>query len=151
MNLADNLTIEQRRRAMSKVKQRDTAPELIVRSLLHRMGYRFRKNVSSLPSKPDIVLPKFRAVIFVHGCFWHQHEGCRKSVRPLSNIEFWNQKLDRTMLRDKRNLEELDTLGWRNTIIWECQISDREKLAERLSEFLHKSKKDLMVPSSRQS
>jgi len=91
--MPDNLTKEQRKKAMSSVRQQDTKPEKLVRSILHRLGFRFRKNVSSIAGKPDIVLPKYKTIIFVHGCFWHQHKNCRKAARPTSNTKFWNTKL----------------------------------------------------------
>lgn len=130
--MADTLTPEQRKRAMSNVRQKNTEPEKFVCSLLHRLGYRFRKNVSSLPSKPDIVLPKYKTVIFVHGCFWHQHRDCRKANRPTSNIEFWNAKLDKNIKRDKENIKSLKKSGWRVLIVWECELRNIENLTKRL-------------------
>lgn len=134
--MVDNLTIEQRKRAMSSVQQQNTKPEKIVRSLLHRSGFRFRKNVSSILGKPDIVLPKYKTIIFVHGCFWHQHAGCRKSRRPTTNIEFWNTKLDKNMKRDKQTETELKNLGWNILTVWDCEIKDEELLIEKLKNSL---------------
>lgn len=139
--MADNLTKEQRKKAMSRVRQRDTKPEKIVRSLLHRAGFRFRKNVSSLAGKPDIVLPKYKTVVFVHGCFWHQHENCRKAARPASNSGFWNAKLDKNVARDKENIRQLKEAGWKIITVWECELSNVEKidgLKERLLNELSK-------------
>jgi DNA mismatch endonuclease (patch repair protein) len=126
--MPDNLTADQRKKAMSQVQQRDTKPEKIVRSLLHRLGFRFRKNVSSLAGNPDVVLPKYKTIIFVHGCFWHQHKGCRKANRPTSNTEFWNTKLDKNVKRDKETIKLLKRLGWKVIIIWECELKNAERI-----------------------
>lgn len=134
--MADNLTPEQRKRTMSRVKQQDTKPEKIVRSLLHRLGFRFRKNVPSLIGKPDIVLPKYKTIIFVHGCFWHQHAGCRKSRRPTTNIEFWDEKLDKNIKRDIQTEAELKKLGWKILTVWDCEIKGKEILIEKLEKSL---------------
>lgn len=117
---------------MSKVSSNETKPEIIVRKLLFSKGFRYRKNVKTLPGKPDIVLPKYKTVIFVHGCFWHQHKECRKSARPTSNTDFWNKKLDRNMERDISNVLQLKNNGWKVITIWECEIKNFEKLTERL-------------------
>ena len=131
--MVDNLTSEQRKKAMSHVQQINTKPEKQVRSFLHRLGFRFRKNVSSLPGKPDIVLLKYKTVIFVHGCFWHQHEGCRKARRPTSNVEFWNTKLDKNVKRDIKNIELLKETGWKVVVVWECELKNIETLTENLT------------------
>lgn len=127
---------EERSRIMAKVRGENTSPERLVRSLVHRMGYRFRLHCKDLPGKPDIVLPRHKKVIFVHGCFWHQHEGCPHAARPTSNIEYWNRKLDRNIIRDRENLHKLEYLGWNVLIVWECETRDREKLLEKLTGFL---------------
>ncbi|GIW00358.1 very short patch repair endonuclease [Roseiflexus sp.] len=127
---------EERSRIMAKVRGENTSPERLVRSLVHRMGYRFRLHCKDLPGKPDIVLPRHKKVIFVHGCFWHQHEGCPHAARPTSNIEYWDRKLDRNMVRDRENLHKLAYLGWNVLIVWECETRDREKLLEKLKGFL---------------
>ena len=134
--MPDNLTKEQRKKAMSSVRQQDTKPEKLVRSILHKLGFRFRKNVSSLAGKPDIVLPKYKTIIFVHGCFWHQHKDCRKAYRPTSNIEFWNNKLDKNIKRDKETEAELKSLGWKVVIVWTCEMKDKELLIEKLKTSL---------------
>jgi DNA mismatch endonuclease (patch repair protein) len=134
--MSDWMTVAQRKKTMSSVPQKDTKPEKSVRSILHKLGFRFRKNVSSIPGKPDIVLPKYKTVIFVHGCFWHQHYNCRKSTRPTSNIEFWNAKLDKNISRDLQVLEELKNLGWKVLVIWTCEIKDKELLTAKLKRFL---------------
>jgi len=132
----DTLTPEDRRRTMAAVKATDTTPERIVRRLLHAAGYRFRLHRKDLPGKPDIVLPKRRAVIFVHGCFWHQHPNCKHAARPTSRRSYWDPKLDRNVARDARNLAALEEAGWRTLVVWECEMRDREALAHRLSAFL---------------
>lgn len=135
MIMADKFTTEQRSVIMSKVHSSNTTPEIRVRKLLHSMGYRFRLHRSDLPGKPDIVLPKYKTVIFVHGCFWHGCPTCRHAkVRPKSNSDYWNQKLDRNMQRDKENDSALRELGWRVVVIWECETKKRKisELFERL-------------------
>ena len=117
---------------MSRIKGRDTGPELVVRSTLHHLGFRFRLHGKKLPGLPDVVLPRHRTVIFVHGCFWHRHRGCRFAYQPKSNIPFWTDKFAQNMARDSRNRRELRRLGWRVVVVWECQAADREVLAERL-------------------
>jgi DNA mismatch endonuclease, patch repair protein len=112
---------------MSQIRSADTKPERLLRSLLHRAGLRFRKNVSSLPGRPDIVLPKYRTVILVHGCFWHRHSGCRYATNPASNQSFWEAKFRRTVERDAENLAALKRLGWRTKHVWECQLKERPK------------------------
>lgn len=121
---------------MSRIRGTDTKPECIVRSLLHRNGYRFRLHRKDLPGRPDIVLPKYQALIFVHGCFWHRHKGCRLAYNPKSRQEFWQQKFSDNVARDRRNLRALRKLGWRCMTVWECEITDQEKLRSRLERFL---------------
>lgn len=121
---------------MAKVRGENTSPERLVRSLVHKMGYRFRLHRKDLPGKPDIVLPRHKKVIFVHGCFWHQHEGCPHAARPTSNTEYWNKKLDRNVIRDREHLQKLEYLGWSVLIVWECETRDHEKLLEKLQGFL---------------
>jgi DNA mismatch endonuclease (patch repair protein) len=134
--MPDVFNPEERSRIMAKVRGENTSPERLVRSLIHKMGYRFRLNVKDLPGKPDIVLKKHKKVIFVHGCFWHQHEGCPHAARPSSNTEYWNKKLDRNMLRDREHMHKLEYLGWNVLIVWECETRDREKLIDKLKGFL---------------
>lgn len=124
---------------MSRVKGRDTRPEKLVRSLLHRMGYRFRLHRKDLPGKPDVVLPRHRKIVFVHGCFWHGHEGCRRASRPKSNVEFWNRKLDANIARDAGTQRELESSGWEVLTVWQCETRDVAALLERLERFLRKS------------
>ena len=134
--MPDVFNPEERSRIMAKVRGENTSPERLVRSLIHKMGYRFRLNVKDLPGKPDIVLKKHKKVIFVHGCFWHQHEGCPHAARPSSNTEYWNKKLDRNMIRDREHMHKLEYLGWNVLIVWECETRDCEKLVDKLKGFL---------------
>jgi DNA mismatch endonuclease (patch repair protein) len=121
---------------MSRVKGKNTQPERAVRTALHKMGYRFRLHCKDLPGKPDIVLPKHRKVIFVHGCFWHGHKRCKRSTRPTSNVQFWDRKLSGNIERDKRILRELRSVGWNTLTIWQCQLGRKARLEERLQRFL---------------
>jgi len=119
----DKFTPEKRSLIMSSVKTKNTKPERVVRSILHGSGLRFRLHRKDLPGSPDIVLPKFKTVIFVHGCFWHGHN-CPKGRRPASNQEFWNKKLDKNVERDNANYEALRALGWDIKVIWECEAKN---------------------------
>ncbi len=121
---------------MSRIKNRDTKPEIAVRSLLHRMGYRFRLHRKDLPGRPDIVLPKYNTVIFVHGCFWHRHKNCRFAYTPKSNIEFWTEKFEKNIRRDDRNKVALENLGWNVKIIWECEANNHKNLKEIIQKYL---------------
>ncbi|WP_213378867.1 very short patch repair endonuclease [Allochromatium tepidum] len=134
--MPDRFTPQERSRIMSLVKGRDTKPEKVVRSLLHAMGYRFRLHRNELPGKPDIVLPKYRKAIFIHGCFWHGHAGCRRAARPESNADFWNKKIDENMARDKKAQAELKNSGWDLLVIWQCEMKDLEKLRRNLNQFI---------------
>lgn len=118
---------------MSRIKGKDTSPELIVRSVLHSMGYRFRLHVKTLPGRPDVVLPKWRMVIFVHGCFWHRHDGCKYAYTPKSRLDFWLKKFDENVKRDATQRVKLRAAGWKVRIVWECQTADREALRKRLA------------------
>lgn len=131
---------------MGRVKGKNTTPELRVRKLLHKMGCRFRLHRKDLPGKPDIVLPKHRLCIFVNGCFWHQHPGCSRATIPVSNVEFWRKKLQRTRVRDLQNITELTGLGWRTLLIWECETKDFSRLQSLLDGvlvFRNKGKNEL--------
>ncbi|OYT73681.1 MAG: very short patch repair endonuclease [Chloracidobacterium sp. CP2_5A] len=121
---------------MRAVKSRDTRPEMIVRRMLHRAGFRYRLHDKKLAGKPDIVFPSRKKVIFVHGCFWHQHPGCRLADRPASNVDYWNAKLDGNVARDAKRLAALAASGWKSYVVWECQIRDAAKLLDDLSQFL---------------
>ena len=125
--MADKMTKEQRHRCMASIKGRDTKPEMLVRRYLHSRGYRYRVNVRRLPGKPDIVLHKYRTVIFINGCFWHGHEGCRYYVPPKSNSQFWQQKIERNKQRDIEKRIQLRLLRWHTIIIWECQLKPKQR------------------------
>lgn len=132
--MADTITRERRSWNMSRIKGRDTGPELRLRSLLHRAGFRFRLHSKELPGKPDIVLPKYRAAIFVHGCFWHRHEGCRNATMPSTRTEFWKSKFDSNVGRDERNQAALKAAGWTVFTVWECELkSDAPGVVRKLS------------------
>ena len=132
----DRLTKEHRSWNMSRIKGRDTKPEIRVRSLLHQMGYRFRLHRKDLPGKPDIVLPKYDTVVFVHGCFWHRHPDCQYAYTPKSRVEFWNRKFARNVERHEEVEEQLTQLGWRVIVIWECETKDPESLWNLLIEVM---------------
>ena len=118
---------------MSRIKGKDTKPEETVRKYLFSQGFRYRKNDKKLPGTPDIVLPKYKTVIFVNGCFWHGHEGCKYFVWPKNNAEFWHKKIRDNILRDQRKVRALDLLGWKVIVVWECKIkSDKENTLKNL-------------------
>ena len=119
--MTDRLSRERRSWNMSRIRGKDTAPERLVRSALHRAGYRFRLHPKALPGHPDIVLPKYRTVVLVHGCFWHRHKGCRFAYTPKSRTAFWNAKFDANVERDRRTARELRRLGWKVVTVWECE------------------------------
>ena len=123
---------EQRSRNMSAIKSKNTKPEIAVRKLLHSMGYRFRLHRKDLPGSPDIVLPKYKTVIFVHGCFWHRHENCKYATTPKTRKEFWEKKFRENINRDKLNQENLSSKGWKIIIVWECEIKDKDFDLNRL-------------------
>lgn len=130
---------------MSRIRGKNTKPELAVRSMLHRMGYRFRIANKTLPGRPDIVLPKYRAVIFVHGCFWHRHQGCKYAYTPKSRLDFWEQKFEGNVMRDKNNLSLLRKAGWLPIVIWECEIKhNAEAVPGRVSGILQRRLKKLV-------
>jgi DNA mismatch endonuclease (patch repair protein) len=134
--MTDLFTKEKRSWIMSRIKGRDSGPEIHIRSLVHRMGYRFRVHRRDLPGNPDIVLPRHGKVIFVHGCFWHGHKGCHRSRRPTTNESFWHKKLDANIERDKRFRRALRRMGWKVLVVWECEIRKLEKLLRKLERFL---------------
>lgn len=145
--MPDIFASEKRHEIMQNVKTKNTAPEIKLRSLLHKNGFRFRVNRKDLPGKPDIVLPKYRAVIFVHGCFWHGHD-CPRGQRPQTNADFWKQKIDRNVIRDKSDVSLLESLGWRVLIVWECEIKKKNEavLLSRVKEFLLHSTNTIKNP-----
>jgi len=132
----DRLTKERRSWNMRQVRSKNTKPEIAVRSLLHRLGFRFRLHPSNLPGKPDIVLPKHKTAVFVHGCFWHRHPNCPDATTPKTRTEFWLGKFAENVSRDKRKQKELHDQGWKVFIVWECEIAELDKLAVRLKKEL---------------
>ncbi len=134
--MTDVLTPAQRRRNMRAIKSKDTKPEMIVRRLVHGMGYRFRLHRKDLPGKPDLVLPRHGKVIFVHGCFWHMHRCKYGRVTPRTNAAFWRTKRKSNVLRDRKNRTQLRKMGWDILTVWECQTRDITKLQERILRFI---------------
>jgi len=122
---------------MSRIKSKDTRPEILIRSIVHRMGYRYALHRKDLPGHPDIVFTRHRKIIFVHGCFWHMHRCRYGKVRPATNTKFWESKRQGNVARDKRNLRKLRKAGWKVLVVWECQTRNIEKLSKKLFEFLH--------------
>jgi len=132
----DKLSTERRSLNMARIRSKDMKPELVVRRLVHSLGYRYRLHRKDLPGKPDLVFGPRRKVIFVHGCFWHQHEGCPEGRMPKSNQGYWAPKLNRNVERDQRVQRELADAGWDVMVIWECETPDAEALKGRLRGFL---------------
>ncbi|HOX49912.1 MAG TPA: DNA mismatch endonuclease Vsr [Fibrobacteria bacterium] len=134
--MTDTLTPSSRSALMSRIRGKDTKPELVVRSLLHRMGFRFRLHRRDLPGSPDIVLPRLGVVVFVHGCFWHRHHRCKGATTPKSNADFWQDKFAANVERDKRNRRDLRRLGWKVVVVWECDLKKPRKLETKLRSVL---------------
>lgn len=134
--MVDRFTPEARSRLMASIRGKDTKPEMVVRRLLHAMGYRFRLHRRDLPGTPDIVLPGRRAVVFVHGCFWHRHAGCRLAAIPATRRDFWEAKIAANKARDRRAVAQLRRDGWRVAVVWECQTRKPAGLDGRLRRFL---------------
>ena len=134
--MTDVLTPKQRRKCMSNIRSKNTTPELVVRRVVHRMGCRYRLHRKDLPGCPDLVLPKYHKIIFVHGCFWHMHKCRYGKVKPATNAKFWQTKREGNVIRDKRNLRKLRKEGWKVLVVWECQTRNSEKLISKLKKFL---------------
>jgi len=132
----DSLSTAQRSLVMSRIRGKDTAPELRVRRLVHALGFRFRLHRRDLPGRPDLVFASRHKVIFVHGCYWHRHAGCHFAYTPKSNISFWEAKFAANVARDSQAINDLNASGWSILIIWECEACDEETLRTRLIEFL---------------
>ena len=130
--MGDNLTKEQRSYCMSRIRGANTKPELEIRKIIWHMGFRYRLHVNHLPGKPDLVLAKYRTVIFVHGCFWHHHSNCSRSFMPKSNKRYWLNKIHGNVERDKTNEIKLEKLGWRVITVWECEVYKKKPLLKRL-------------------
>lgn len=134
--MADVLTPEQRRRNMAAIKGKNTKPEMVVRRLVHSLGYRYRLHRKDLPGKPDLVFPSRCKIIEVYGCYWHMHDCRYGRVVPKTNANFWQNKRLSNVMRDERNGEELSKRGWRVLVVWECEVKDTENLRERIVQFL---------------
>jgi len=130
--MTDRITKEHRSWNMSRIRSKDTKTEKAVRSMLHNMGYRFRLHVKELAGKPDIVLPKYKTIIFIHGCYWHRHPGCKYAYTPKSRVTFWEKKFKENVRRDEKNQLDLKKLNWKVMVIWECELSDLEMLRKKL-------------------
>jgi DNA mismatch endonuclease, patch repair protein len=133
--VADRISPQKRSANMARVKNKNTKPEIEVRKILHRLGYRFRLHGQNLPGNPDIVLPRHRKVIFVHGCFWHSHN-CPRGRRPLTSVDFWNDKLDRNLTRDAARQQDLRASGWAVLVVWECMLKDLDVVEKMLVAFM---------------
>jgi DNA mismatch endonuclease (patch repair protein) len=135
--MADIVSIETRSRMMSSIRARDTKPEMLVRRYLHALGFRYRLSPRELPGRPDLLLPKYRAAIFVHGCFWHGHEKCRFATIPSTRTEFWQEKISANKARDAAVVDKLHEMAWRVGVVWECALrSKRQEALTRLAEFI---------------
>lgn len=134
----DTLTPAARSALMAKIRSKDTKAEIAVRSCLHRLGYRFRLHDRRLPGSPDIVLPRLRTVILVHGCFWHRHSNCKFAYTPKTRPEFWTEKFEKNKARDKLVRDSLRKLGWRVEIIWECETESQERLVRKLERIMYR-------------
>lgn len=147
--MADINSKKERSFNMSRVCSTETKPEQELRSLLHKAGFRFRKNLKNLPGKPDIVLPKYKAIVFVHGCFWHGHTGCKKAKLPTTRTEFWTNKIADNITRDQKNIELLQQQGWRIAIIWECYLKNkliRDQTSKNIVAWLRSNSLFLEIP-----
>lgn len=136
----DIVSPEKRSRMMAGIKGKDTKPEMLVRRLVHGMGFRYRLHRRDLPGSPDLVFPRLKKVIFVHGCFWHRHSGCRFAYTPKSNAQFWMDKLEGNARRDTLAMAALNALDWKVLIVWECEVSDQSALARKIRSFLEPEK-----------
>lgn len=148
INMTDTMTPEQRSRCMSAIKSNDTKPEMLVRKYLHGMGLRYGVHNKKLPGSPDIVLRKYKTVIFINGCFWHGHDNCRYYRLPKSNIEFWQTKINRNRERDKRDIEALRKRGWRVIVVWECELRTKELRQQTLQKLFFSIQQPYVIPSS---
>lgn len=134
--MVDRLTKERRSWLMSRVGSSNTSPEMVVRRTAHALGFRFRLHRKDLPGTPDLVFPTRKAIVLVHGCFWHRHENCKKTTSPKTQIEFWQEKFARNVERDERIVHELEDRDWKVLVVWQCETADRATLAKRLESFL---------------
>lgn len=140
--MVDKISKEARSYNMSRIRSKDTKPEILVRKYLFSKGLRFRKNDKRYPGSPDIVLPKYKTIVFIHGCFWHLHEGCKYAVMPKSNVDFWKKKLYGNKERDKIIQKELEKMGWNVIIVWECELK-KEKCEQTLDNLYRQIKSNV--------
>lgn len=145
----DNVDEATRSKIMSSVGQRDTEPEMVLRKAMHHQGYRYRLNVKELPGSPDLVFPKYKAVVFVHGCFWHFH-GCKKSSIPSTREKYWKEKFEKNKERDQRKIDKLLQMGWRVAVVWSCTLEDRnkelvDKTVKKVGRWLNSNDSKLIV------
>lgn len=147
--MVDVVDTATRSRMMSGIRGRNTNPEVTLRHALHALGFRYRLHAKALPGKPDLVFPRFRATVFVHGCFWHRHEDCRFTTTPATRPEFWAAKFADNVGRDKRNLEALEKAGWRTAVIWECAIKAEgaKAIAAQIGTWLTGNSRTLIIPT----
>lgn len=139
--MADRISPEHRSWNMSRIKGKDTKIEVMVRQYLFHYGFRFRKNDKRYPGKPDVILPKYKTAIFVHGCFWHRHEGCKLATTPKTRTEFWMEKFSKNVANDKKHYEELQKMGWNVIVIWECELeNDFEGTMQKIMHNIKNSK-----------
>ena len=141
--MSDHLTIEQRHKNMAAVKSKDTKPEMVVRKYLWSRGFRYRVNNPRLPGHPDIVLRKYRTCIFVNGCFWHHHTGCKRATVPSTNPAFWADKFTRNRIRDAAAVRTLRRMGWRVAVVWECETKNVDRVTARLAKVLEARRVDV--------
>lgn len=134
--MVDTRTPEQRSKIMGRIGSKDTKPEMLVRKLVFGLGYRYRLHDKKLPGRPDLVFKSKKKAIFVHGCFWHQHRGCKRGKPPKSNLYFWKAKLEKNKLRDQNSLRQLEKLGWKTLVIWECETKNVNTIVNILEAFL---------------
>ncbi|MBR0899577.1 DNA mismatch endonuclease Vsr [Bradyrhizobium tropiciagri] len=146
--MVDIVSKQTRSRMMAGIKGKNTKPELQLRHALHGLGLRYRLHLAWLPGRPDIVFPKYQAVVQVHGCFWHRHDGCSLTTTPSSNVSFWHLKFEETTKRDRRNFKALRQLGWRVAVVWECSLRDDgvEQVARKIASWLESENRFLEVP-----
>ncbi len=148
--MSDRLSVRRRSWNMSRIRSVNTAPEKKVRSLLHSLGFRFRLHRKDLPGSPDIVLPKHSTVVFVHGCFWHQHHGCKAACKPASHNDYWEPKFVRNIQRDQENVRNLEFFGWNVIVVWECELNYPDLLTRKLVKKLSVNRKNLSKTYVRQ-
>lgn len=143
--MTDTLSPRERSERMSRIKGKHSTPERKLRRLVHGMGFRYRLHAKDLPGKPDLVFRSRRAIIFMHGCFWHRHKDCRLARLPKTRLEFWENKLESNRLRDERNIFLLQELGWSTLVVWECELAEPDKVRRKVQRFLNICEKRQMT------